>query len=92
LPLERYAGTYVDSTYGALEVTFVNGALRARFGAQDLGTLEPWEHESFRAVGPPPAMNRIPVTFVPDGAGGIASVRALGLTFQRLPAARRPGA
>jgi CubicO group peptidase (beta-lactamase class C family) len=92
LPLERYAGTYVDSTYGALEVTFVNGALRARFGAQDLGTLEAWEHESFRAVGPPPAMNRTPVTFMPDGVGGVASVRSFGVTFQRLPSGRRPGA
>jgi CubicO group peptidase (beta-lactamase class C family) len=92
LPLERYAGTYVDSTYGTLEVTFATGALRARFGAQDLGTLEAWEHESFRAVGQPPAMNRTPVTFVLDGTGGIASVRAFGITFQRLPAARRPGA
>jgi hypothetical protein len=82
----------VDSTYGTLEVTFANGALRARFGAQDLGTLEAWEHESFRAVGQPPAMNRTPVTFVLDGTGGIASVRAFGITFQRLPAARRPGA
>jgi CubicO group peptidase (beta-lactamase class C family) len=92
LPLDRYAGTYVDSTYGALEVTFVNGALRARFGVQDLGTLEPWEHEGFRAVGQPPAMNRTPITFVPDGVGGVASVRSFGITFQRLPAARRPGA
>jgi CubicO group peptidase (beta-lactamase class C family) len=90
LPLQQYAGSYADSTYGTLDVTFVNGRLSARFGTQDLGPLEPWQHESFRAVGPPPGLQRTAVTFVPDGAGGIAAVRAFGVTFQRAPPAGGP--
>jgi CubicO group peptidase (beta-lactamase class C family) len=86
LPLVRYAGVYVDSTYGTIEITVANGGLRARFGTEDFGALEPWDHESFRAVGPPPALERTAVTFVPDGAGGIAALRAFGVTFQRVPA------
>jgi CubicO group peptidase (beta-lactamase class C family) len=88
LPLVRYAGAYVDSTYGTVEVTFVNDRLRARFFTEDLGELEPWEHESFRAVGPRPALGRTAVTFVPDGSGGVAAVRAFGVTFQRAPTGR----
>jgi hypothetical protein len=30
LPLEQYAGTYVDSLYGKAVVTYENGALRLR--------------------------------------------------------------
>ena len=85
LPLGQYAGSYADSTYGTLEVTFAGGRLRARFGTEDLGPLEPWQHESFRAVGPPPALGRTAVTFLPDGSGGVAAVRVFGVTFQRAP-------
>ncbi|MEW5917727.1 MAG: serine hydrolase, partial [Gemmatimonadota bacterium] len=58
LPLERYAGTYVDSAYGDIVVTHANGALRARFGKQDIGLLQPWGFESFQSPGPPPQEQR----------------------------------
>jgi CubicO group peptidase (beta-lactamase class C family) len=83
LPLERYAGSYVDSTYGAVDVTLMNGALHAHFGKVDLGTLEPWQYESFRAMGPPPERDVTRMTFVTDGAGGIAALRVFGVTFER---------
>ncbi len=83
LPLERYAGSYVDSTYGALDVTHANGVLRARFGNEELGVLEPWDYDTFRAVGPPPAASRTIMTFLLDGAGKVASVRVFGVTFAR---------
>jgi uncharacterized protein DUF3471 len=89
LPLERYAGTYADSTYGAVEITFSNGVLHARFGHADLGTLEPWQYETFRSHGPPPAEDASALTFVPDGAGGVSAVRVLGVLFSRLPARTR---
>ena len=83
LPLERYAGTYVDSTYGAVEVKLENGVLRARFGKEDLGNLTPWDYEVFRAHGPPPEESEVPMTFLPSGNGQVASVRMFGVTFAR---------
>jgi CubicO group peptidase (beta-lactamase class C family) len=83
LPLVGYAGVYVDSTYGTIEITVAGTEMHARFGTHDLGVLEPWEHESFRAVGPPPALGRTAVTFLPDGSGGVTAVRVFGVTFQR---------
>jgi CubicO group peptidase (beta-lactamase class C family) len=77
LPLERYAGTYVDSTYGSVEVTLAEGALHARFGNEDLGKLVPREYDGFRGAG------STTVTFQPDGAGGIASLRVFGASFRR---------
>lgn len=83
LPVERYAGSYADSTYGDVDVTFADGALHARYGKEDLGRLEHWEYESFRAQGPPPEQQRTTMTFVPDGAGRVASLRVFGVTFAR---------
>ena len=82
-PLERYAGTYTDSTYGAVDVKLENGALRVRFGREDLGMLTPWDFDAFRAHGPPPEEAEVPVTFVPSGSGAVASVRVFGVTFAR---------
>jgi hypothetical protein len=81
LSLERYAGVYTDSAYGVIEVTQADGALRARWEKAQLGPLEHWQYETFRsrpANGDPRTL-----TFVPDGAGGIASVRVFGTTFVR---------
>ena len=82
-PLERYAGTYTDSTYGAVDVKLENGALRVRFGKEDLGTLTPWDFDAFRAHGPPPEESEVPVTFVPSGSGTVVSVRMFGVTFAK---------
>ncbi len=83
LPLERYAGTYADSTYGAVSVTLADGALHARFGNEDIGRLDPWEYETFIAVGPPPLDQRAGLTFILDGAGHVASLRTYGVSFVR---------
>ena len=84
LPLDRYAGTYADSTYGSVEVTLADGVLHARFGKEDLGRLMPWNYESFRALGPPPEESRQSLTFVPDGAGRITAVQMFGVSFGRV--------
>jgi len=88
LPLERYAGSYADSTYGSVDITLADGTLHARFGNEDLGRLEPRAYESFAAVGSPPLEERQVVTFVPDGVGQVASLRAFGITFLRVPRPR----
>ncbi|HEY9225204.1 MAG TPA: serine hydrolase [Gemmatimonadaceae bacterium] len=82
LPLERYAGTYADSAYGVVQVDHANGALRVRFRGAELGTLEAARFESFR-VRTTSGEDQAILTFVPDGVGGIASVRAFGVTFGR---------
>jgi CubicO group peptidase (beta-lactamase class C family) len=79
LPTEKYAGTYVDSTYGDVIVTHANGALRARFGKEDFGALEPWGYESFRSS----QGQRTVLTFTRDAAGNATSVRVFGVQFTR---------
>ena len=41
LPLDRYAGTYVDSTYGAVVVSFAGGSLHAQIVNEPVEDLEP---------------------------------------------------
>jgi CubicO group peptidase (beta-lactamase class C family) len=84
LPLERYAGTYADSTYGDVRVTLADGVLRARFGALDLGTLEAAPYETFRAHSASATIGVTPIAFVPDGAGGVASLRVFGVAFLKV--------
>lgn len=88
LPLDRYPGSYHDSTYGTVEVTLTDGTLRARFGNQDFGTLEPWEYEIFLTREPAPLERRRTLTFVPDGRGNVASLQLFNVTFVRGPPPR----
>ena len=90
--LERYAGTYVDSTYGDIQVTASNGTLTARVVSDPPAELEHWEFDTFRTPGPAGTSARqstTTLTFLPDGTGGIAAVRVLGITFSRVPTANR---
>ncbi len=83
LPLERYTGRYVDSTYGAVEIQLAEGALNARFGKDEIGILEPWEYETFRSrLSDRPGQGSA-VTFIPDGRGNVASLQLYGVTFTR---------
>jgi CubicO group peptidase (beta-lactamase class C family)/dienelactone hydrolase len=83
LALDKYAGTYVDSTYGNIDVTSTNGVLHARFGKADLGQLDQWEYDSFRTRESATRLQPATLTFAPDGAGGVRSLRAFGITFMR---------
>ncbi|OOG61157.1 serine hydrolase [Rhodanobacter sp. B05] len=49
LPLADYAGTYRDPWYGDVVITSEHGKLRLRFSKtkQLIGTLTPWQHDSF---------------------------------------------
>jgi hypothetical protein len=90
LPLDRYAGTYVDSAYGVIEVTSANGALRAQIVNEPAEALEPTSYDSFRTRPADPKRAAALLTFVPDGSGGISSVRLSGVTFMRQLPSRRP--
>jgi CubicO group peptidase (beta-lactamase class C family) len=89
--LDKYAGTYVDSAYGRIDVTVANGTLSARWDKADLGPLDHWEYDVFRSRPATPGGSAATLTFVPDGAGNITAVRAFGNTFARTRA-RAPGA
>lgn len=49
LPLDRYAGTFADSLYGRVTVTFEEGVLRLRTSSTQVATLEHWHFDTFRA-------------------------------------------
>ncbi|HEV8496322.1 MAG TPA: serine hydrolase [Gemmatimonadaceae bacterium] len=89
LPLEKYAGTYVDSTYGTVQVTLANGALQVQLADQAPQKLEPVEYETFRSPASPGVRQTLALTFVPDGAGNVSAVRLFGVPFERVRPARR---
>lgn len=49
LALAKYAGTYRDPWYGDVIISNENGKLRLRFSktAQLIGTMTPWQHDTF---------------------------------------------
>ena len=87
LPLERYAGTYVDSAYGTVRVTFEEGGLQAAVVTDPAVPLEPVNFEAFRTK-PSEGARPTVLTFVPDGSGSVSGVRVLNILFAR-PRAER---
>jgi CubicO group peptidase (beta-lactamase class C family) len=83
LPLDRYAGTYTNQTYGNAIVSVRNDALHFAFGRGRIGTLTHWHYDTFQAKWDDVRMDPSFVVFAPDGAGGVSSVRAFGITFTR---------
>ena len=83
LPLDKYAGTFVDSAYGTIVVAVANGALTARYDKLNLGVLDHWDYDVFRSRPKTALANPVPLAFQPDGSGGVSSVRVLGTTFVR---------
>lgn len=83
LPLERYSGTYTDSTYGDVVVSLSDGALHARYGPLDFGRLDAGPYDTFRPHAPSLALGSPTLTFVPDGVGSVASLRVFGVTFAK---------
>ena len=76
LPLARYAGRYVDSLYGSIEVTEAGGALRMRFGPQRTATLEHWSADHFRAKYDALLMPPFFISFRTSPAGTVSAVEA----------------
>jgi CubicO group peptidase (beta-lactamase class C family) len=91
LPLERYAGTYTDSTYGNVTVTLANGRLHFRYENTAVDDVEHWEYDTFRALPKAPMEPPFLLTFTLDGAGNVSSVRAVDVTFVRAPAKSKTG-
>jgi len=87
LPLEHYAGTYVDSAYGTVRVTFQEGVLEAAVVTDPVLPLEPVSFEAFRTK-PSEGARPTVLTFVPDGSGGVSGLRVLNILFARAKAQR----
>ena len=83
LPLDRYAGSYTDSTYGTVTVTMSNGALRAKYGNFDIGELTHATFDRFRSVARDSLEGETVLTFVPDGDGHVRAVQVFGTSFPR---------
>ncbi len=84
LALDKYVGSYADSTYGTVQVTLAGGVLHAKVITEPDAELEYWDFETFRTKSADPNEGPAPVTFVPDGAGNVTGVRVLGITFGRV--------
>ena len=78
LPLAQYAGTYRDPWYGDVIISHENGNLRLRFSktAQLVGTMTPWQHDTFTVRWDDRALNADAfVNFSMDVDGHIREVR-----------------
>ena len=78
LSLARYAGTYRDRWYGDVIVSNEGGKLRMRFSktGQLVGTMTPWQHDSFIVRWDDRALNADAfVTYSLDADGAIREVR-----------------
>ncbi|HUH30493.1 MAG TPA: serine hydrolase [Rhodanobacter sp.] len=78
LPLVGYAGTFSDPWYGNVIVSQEHGKLRMRFSktAQLVGTLTPWQHDTFMVRWDDRALNADAfVSYALDADGAIREVR-----------------
>ena len=83
LPIDRYAGTYTDSTYGSVVVTNNGGVLHGQFEHADLGVLHQWEYDTFRGTPASPTDDPATLSFITNGNGAVTAVRFYGQTFPR---------
>ena len=88
LPLARYAGRYVDSLYGTIEVTEAEGALRITHGPHLSGALEHWNADNFLGTFDssqrPPFFVRFRVTPVGTVDELVAELLGTPVTFTRV--------
>ncbi|HTV84266.1 MAG TPA: serine hydrolase [Dyella sp.] len=78
LPLANYAGTYRDPWYGDIVISNENGKLRMRFSKtrQLIGTMEPWQHDTFIVRWDDRALNADAfVEFALDADGHVRDMR-----------------
>jgi CubicO group peptidase (beta-lactamase class C family) len=83
LALQKYVGTYNDSTYGNVDITLTGDELRFRFVKGDAQPLEHLEYDTFQAKAKNTLEPDPVVSFVLDGSGGVNALRAFGVEFRR---------
>jgi CubicO group peptidase (beta-lactamase class C family) len=95
LELSKYAGTYADSMYGEVVVTYPQATgnpqpttrnLHLKYGTMFDGALEHWHFDTFRATWKERTMGKSFITFALDADGKVKNVEVEGLaTFGRKP-------
>jgi len=83
LSLDRYAGSYADSLYGAIEVTLENGRLRLSRSPFLTATLEHWHYDTFETVWTKPWVGRGLVTFHVNAGGEVSALEIGGFAVTR---------
>jgi CubicO group peptidase (beta-lactamase class C family) len=81
LDLPRYAGTYVDSLYGAVVVSHEGSRLRLKFGKGFTGWLEHWHYDTFEVTWDDRRAGMDRVTFALDARGRPSAVQLFGTRF-----------
>jgi CubicO group peptidase (beta-lactamase class C family) len=94
LPLDKYAGTYVDSLYGQVEIAEQGGRLVARKGPAFAGDLTHWHFDTFKVTWRDRGLGTTYVTFTIDAEGKVSSleVRDLGEFKRSVPPPARQAA
>ena len=83
LPLDQYAGSYVDSLYGKAVVTHANGALRLRTSSKQAGNVVHWQYDTFRVYWDAAWRGSPMMTFVLGADGKPAELRLNGGVLRR---------
>jgi len=81
LPLEAFAGTYVDGLSGPAVVRLEDGHLVFDYNPRHLGDLEHWHHDVFRVHWRHPIFDMEPETFLQFELGLDGEVSGLTVTF-----------
>jgi CubicO group peptidase (beta-lactamase class C family) len=85
LPIDRYAGTYRDSTFGDVVVTDEAGVLHVHYFSSS-AQLDHQRYDVFKASHPNRSyLDGQTVTFQPDGSGGVAAVQFADIRFLHAP-------
>ena len=85
LPLDRYAGTYADSVFGSVVISNESGTLHLRYFSSN-AQLDHQQYDVFKASHPNKSyLDGQTVTFLPDGTGGVASLKFAGEKFAKAP-------
>ena len=84
LALEKYAGTYRDSLFGAATVRLADGRLSLQLGTAT-GQLEHWQYDVFRLTWPDPFWDTAYVSFGLDPDGTVGELRIVdGGSYRRV--------
>lgn len=85
LPLERYAGAYVDEAFGEARVSHDGQGLVVTLGPRHTGRLEHWHYDTFIATWDNPLWGRSAITFPVDAEGQVRELDVRGLrTYRRM--------
>jgi len=84
LPLEAFAGTYMDRLYGTVHVSLRDGSLRVHYGPGLQGAAGHWHFDTFRIEWDARWRGSSLLTFRLDASGDVSGLEVSGATFERI--------